>query len=152
VAVPSWLFTKCTPLGSPPVLLRLGTGDPEVVTVKENGVPATTVSLVLLVMAHGAASATQKLVVVPVPGVVEVAAVVLVVAAVTGELVDALPTRKPATNIPTTRIAAQSAITKVVERWRLPSGWSATSSNRAFDPSTHDKSLNPVDPPQSSSE
>jgi hypothetical protein len=43
VAVPLWLFTKCTPLGSLPTFLILGVGGPAVVTVNENGAPATTV-------------------------------------------------------------------------------------------------------------
>jgi hypothetical protein len=139
VAVPSWLLTKCTPLGRCPVRLRFGTEDPRVVTVKEKGVPATTLSRELLVMAQRVISPSQTPVVVLVPVVVDVAEVVLVVRAVMGELVDALPTRNPATKIPTIKIAAQKATTKVVERLRFPFACSATTSNRALDPSNHDK-------------
>jgi hypothetical protein len=50
VAVPSPLFTKLRPFGSLPFSVITGTGTPVVFTVKEKGVPATTLALSALVM------------------------------------------------------------------------------------------------------
>ena len=53
VAVPSRLLTKVTPLGSVPVRVMPGTGNPLVVIVKLPTVPAEKVTLFALVIASG---------------------------------------------------------------------------------------------------
>ena len=50
VAVPFPLLVKVTPPGSVPVSLRVGVGDPEVITVKEPAVPTVKVVLLALVI------------------------------------------------------------------------------------------------------
>src|ERR1700722_8375643 len=58
VAVPFWLSTKLTPLGSAlPDSLNLGVGVPVVVTVKLPSVPRAKVVLLALVMAGGGSAA-----------------------------------------------------------------------------------------------
>jgi hypothetical protein len=64
VAVPFPLSLNVTPLGSVPVSVRLGVGDPVVVTVKIPAVPAVNVVLFALVIAGlvweaGAVNATS---------------------------------------------------------------------------------------------
>src|SRR6516162_3474188 len=51
VAVPLPLFLKLTPVGSVPVLVSDGAGNPTVVTVKENCVLTLSVAVAALVMA-----------------------------------------------------------------------------------------------------
>jgi hypothetical protein len=49
VAVPSAFATKVMPVGSAPDRVTVGAGEPDVVTVKENGTPVTAVAVVALV-------------------------------------------------------------------------------------------------------
>jgi len=51
VPVPFPLFTKVTPLGSAPVSVKVGDGDPVVVTAKLPAVPTVNVVLLALVIA-----------------------------------------------------------------------------------------------------
>lgn len=52
VAVPLWLSTKVTPLGSVPVSVKVGVGVPVVVTENVPGAPTINVALLALVMAE----------------------------------------------------------------------------------------------------
>ena len=122
------------PLGAPTFLI-LVTGAPVVVTVKENREPATTVALELLV------NPMHRLEVL-VQGRVVVVGVEAEVGVALG-LVDAPPTRKPATKTPTTTTAAKDVISRIDERFRPPLAGSAMTSDRTGNPSHHSGSLNP---------
>ena len=99
------------------------------VTVKENRDPATTVALDLLVNPmHRLEVLVQGMVV-----VVEVEVEVEVEVAL--GLLDAPPTRKPATKTPTTTTAAKVAIRRIDERFRPPLAGSVMTSTRTGNPS-----------------
>jgi len=121
------------PFGSLPTFLILVTGAPVVVTVKENGEPATAVALELLV------NPTHRLEVLGQGRVV----VVEVGVGVALGLVDAPPTRKPAAKTPTTTTTAKAVIRRIDERVRPPPASSAMTSDRTGNPSHHSESLNP---------